>query len=274
MDYVIAVRSYARAHDFPQMTYKVLHDAGLTSILYIFVASPEEKQTYQAALGDRPYKEIIVGKLGGANAIRAICNYFPMGQRIVFMDDDLRAFGYVHRPADLTALPDLLADGFQTIDKHNCGAFTFDFISNRFWLKDMPRKIIRPFTLAGCFFAARNEPSLIVTDTSHCDDLVRSVRYIDRYGGVLVYSGAYFRTKYATQSGGLQQSGDRANTAQVVQALYDADPAIRAYAAPPFKEKQTGYTSLKLKKLPALMKAMVARGVIAVVSILPDEYLS
>jgi hypothetical protein len=268
MDYVIAVRSYARAHDFPQMTYKVLHDAGLTSILHIFVASPEEKQTYQAALGDRPYKEIIVGELGGANAIRAICNYFPIGQRIVFMDDDFRNFGYVHGPADLTGL---LADGFQTIDKYNCGAFTFDFISNRFWLKDKPRKIIRPFHLVGGFFATRNDPALIITDTSHCDDLIRSVRYIERYGGVLVYSGAYFRTKYGTEPGGMQQSGDRANTAQIVQALYDSDPVIRAYAVPPFKEKQTGYTSIKLKKLPALKKAMVAKGITPLVSILPGE---
>ena len=60
--------------------------------LYIFVANEEEKHLYEQSLKGLPYKKIIVGEKGGANATRAICRYFPVGQRILFVDDDLSRF--------------------------------------------------------------------------------------------------------------------------------------------------------------------------------------
>ncbi len=242
----------------------------MTDNLYVFVASDEEKAIYQGALDGQPYKAIIVGQLGGANAIRAICNYFPIGQRILFMDDDLSDFSYVDKQYKLhrksCKLREFVEDGFALIDQHDCGAFTFDFVSNAYWLRDSPLKLIRPFTLAGNFFGARNDPSMITTTHAHGDDLVRSVRYIHKYGGVLVYRGAAFRTKYGKLTGGLQQSGDRTNTAQITHELYESDPLLQSYATPPFIEKHTGYTSMRLKPLHLLKKTMVARGVTPVVS--------
>jgi len=88
-DYVIACRSYKRANIFPYKTYRMLAHNGLTDRLYIFVANQEEKHLYEKALEGHPYKKIVVGELGGANATRAICRFFPVGQRIIFVDDDL-----------------------------------------------------------------------------------------------------------------------------------------------------------------------------------------
>ena len=65
---------------------------GLTDRLYIFVANQHEKERYEHSLKGLPYKKIIVGELGGANAVKAICRYFPKGQRILFVDDDLNRF--------------------------------------------------------------------------------------------------------------------------------------------------------------------------------------
>jgi hypothetical protein len=270
-DYVIACRSYGRAKVFPNKTYRMLAHNGLTERLYIFVANKKEKQLYETELAGKPYKGIIVGKLGGANAIRAICNYFPVGQRIVFMDDDLDSFfdfdGAGNFRRDSTHLHKYLVDGFETIDKHNCGGFTFSFMSNKFWLRDKPFKEFRPFTLAGNFFGVRNDPKMITTEYSHGDDLVRSVRYLERYGGVLVYWAAGFVTHYGKEAGGMQASGNRGSaaetlrkTAEVSWAEYNGDPLLQAYAQPPAQEKGNPFVSMKMKTLPAVRKAMRSRG--------------
>ena len=258
-DYVIAVRTYARSKIFPKKTYQMLLDNGLTDRLYIFVASLEEKQLYEEAVTS--YKAMIIGEKGGAQAIRAICDYFPPGQRIVFMDDDLERF----RPGNLDLY---LNDGFRTIDEHACGAFTFSFISNGFWLRHKPFKEFRPFTLAGNFFCTRNDPDMITTTYSHGDDLVRSVRYLERYGGVLVYWAAGFVTHYGTEPGGMQASGDRgtpseslAKTEEISWLSYKACPLLQAYASKPAQDRTNLFVSMKMKTLPAVRKAMKKRGV-------------
>jgi hypothetical protein len=270
-DYVIAVRTYARSAVFPLKTYRMLAHNGLTDRLYIFVANAAEKRLYEAALAGREYNKIVVGELGGSNAIRAICRYFPKGQRIVFMDDDLDRFFDFSRQekfrADSTELGRYIEDGFTTIDEHKCGAFTFSFMSNKMWLGGKPFKEFRPFTLAGNFFGTRNDPDMITTEYSHGDDLVRSVRFLEKYGGVLVYWWGGFATHYGKEAGGLQASGDRGaaadtlrKTGEVSWKEYNGDPLLQAYAQPPVQEKGNPFVSMKMKALPGVRKAMRERG--------------
>jgi hypothetical protein len=278
-EYVIAVRSYARAHIFPHKTYRMLAHNGLTDRLYVFVANKAEKELYEEALRDLPYRAIVVGELGGSNAIRAICRYFPRGQRIVFMDDDLDRFFDFSRTgkfrSDSDDLARYLEDGFETIDRHECGAFTFSFMSNKMWLASKPFKEFRPFTLAGNFFGTRNDPAMITTEYSHGDDLVRSVRYLEKYGGMLVYWWAGFVTRYGKEEGGLQASGNRGTggaaaaraetlrkTGEISWAEYRGDPLLQAYAMPPAQELHNPFVSMKMKTLPAVRKAMRERGTI------------
>jgi hypothetical protein len=270
-EFVIAVRSYARAKVFPEKTYRMLEHNGLTDRLYIFVANDVEKKAYEAALAGKEYRGIIVGELGGAQAIRAICQYFPRRKRIVFMDDDLDRFfaagedGVFDR--DSKNLRRYLDDGFRTIDRWDLGAFTFSFMSNGLWLRGKPFKEFRPFTLAGNFFGTRNDPSMITTEYSHGDDLVRSVRFLEKFSGVLVYWWAGFATRYGKESGGLQASGNRgtvkttlARTSEVSWAEYRSDPLLQAYALEPRQEKDNPFVSMKMKPLTAVRRALVERG--------------
>jgi hypothetical protein len=273
-DYVIACRSYGRAAVFPNKTYQMLTRNGLVDRLYIFVANAAEKRRYEAALVGRPYAAIVIGRLGGANAIRAICSYFPRGKRIVFMDDDLDRFFDFDRAgrfrADSDALGRYLEDGFATIDREGIGSFTFSFLKNKLWLEGKPFKEFRPFTMAGNFFGVRNDPAMITTEFSHGDDLVRSVRYLERYGGVLVYWWAGFDTRYGQEPGGMQASGDRGavagaeslrRTADVSRREYEGDPLLQAYALPPAREAGGNpFVSMKMKPLPSVRAAMRERG--------------
>jgi hypothetical protein len=102
---------------------------------------------------------------------------------------------------------------------------------------------------------------------------VRSVRFLEQYGGVLVYWWAGFATRYGKEEGGLQASGDRAaagagaktantlrHTEEISWKEYRGDPLLQAYAMPPAQEKGNPFVSMKMKALPAVRKAMRERG--------------
>jgi hypothetical protein len=269
-DYVIACRSYGRAAVFPMKTFRMLEHNKMTGRLYVFVASATEKKAYREHLADFPAERIIVGVPGGAAITRFICKYFPEGQRILFVDDDLDSF-FVTRgklQKDSGSLHKYVEDGFRTIDAHDLGSFTFSFLSNRLYLTGKPFKEFRPFIVGGNFFGARNDRKMISVDVAHADDVLRSCRYFDRYGGTLVYWYAGFVTHYGKEEGGLQSSGDRGDAAtrlkktkDISQKLYDSEELLQAYATPPQFVENAGLYSLKLRTLPQIRKAMLARGV-------------
>jgi hypothetical protein len=244
---------------------------GLTDRLYIFVANAEEKALYEAALQGMPYREIIIGKLGGANAIRAICATFDKGQRIMFLDDDLSQFFTFSEDGTFTRdarnLNRYIEDGFDTIDRFDLGAFTFSFLSNKFYLKGKAFKEFRPFILAGNCFGVRNDPAMIVTKMSHGDDTQRTARYIERYGGVLVYWWGGFATQYGKEEGGMQASGDRGTAAERLRRtkelswqMYREDPLVQAYCQEPTSMAGGVLVSLKLKTLPQIRNMQAERG--------------
>lgn len=274
-EYVIACRSYGRATVFPKKTFRMLEHNKLTGRLYVFVASAAEKRAYRDNLpAGFPADRIIVGVPGGAAITRFICRYFPEGQRIVFVDDDLEQFFVMPRQGqgriqkDSAGLHKYLEDGFRTIDAYNLGSFTFSFLSNAFYLTGKHFKEFRPFIVGGNFFCMRNDSSLISVKVGHADDVLRSCRLFEKYGGTLVYWYAGFGTHYGKEAGGMQSSGDRGDAAsrlkttkEISQKLYDSEELLRAYATPPqFVEAANLYT-LKLRTLPQIRKEMKARGV-------------
>ena len=273
-EYVIACRSYGRATVFPKKTFRMLEHNKLTGRLYVFVASAAEKRAYRDNLPGFPADRIVIGAPGLAPVTRYICRYFPEGQRIVFVDDDLDQFFVMPRQGqgriqkDSAALHKYLEDGFRTIDAHDLGSFTFSFLSNAFYLTGKPFKEFRPFIVGGSFFCMRNERKLIPVDVGQSEDVLRSCRLFEKYGGTLVYWYAGFGTHYGKEAGGMQSSGDRGDAAsrlkttkEISQKLYDSEELLRAYATPPqFVEAANLYT-LKIRTLPQIRKAMKERGV-------------
>jgi len=210
-DYVITVRTYKRPELFQRATLRVLRDQGLLDRLYVFVGSDIAEY---AAL--EPSLRYIQAPVGGHNAIRAICDYFPRGQPILFLDDDLEEFFQY----------DVLSDSFQHHGLHELvvsgfahAPFTFKSMTNRFWMKSLPSGRPSYSTMAGCYFGSYNEPELITTDTAHCDDLLRTVAYLKRGRVPWAWQYAGFKTKYAKNPGGLQESGDRTDTLAVCHSI-------------------------------------------------------
>lgn len=210
-DYVIAVRTYKRPHMFQSHTLQIIKEQGLLDRLYVFVGSDISEY---AAL--EPTLRYIQAPVGGHNAIRAICEYFPHGHPIVFLDDDLGQFRRYDICGDVfhsTGLHDTLLYGFTQ------APFGFGFMTNKMWLKELPLSRQRFSTMSGGCFGAYNQPELITTSHGHCDDLLRTIQYFK--AGIIPTTifGAGFKTKYGTNAGGLQASGDRDNTLRVCEEI-------------------------------------------------------
>jgi hypothetical protein len=249
-DYVVAVRTYKRPLLFRDRTLAMLTKQGLLDRLHVFVGS--DLAEYEAACGPLRYH---VAPPGGHNAISAICDYFPYGQRIVFLDDDLETFFRYDRETDTFldhGLSDLLERGFA-----NGSIFGFGYLTNKMWLRK--QKEFRPCysLVSGSSFGAVNEPELIKTATAHDDDVVRSVQYFKAGRTPYTFPGAGFKTRHGKNPGGLQSSGDRADTHAVCVAI---GPSLEGWVTT-IKQEKCGLWTWKLK--PAItIKKMVAQRVL------------
>lgn len=237
-DFVIAVRTYKRAELFQRATLRVLRDAGLTDRLHVFVGSDIEE--YRAR---EPHLRYVTVPAGGANAIRAICDHFPRGQPIVFLDDDLEEWFWFDVSANTVRhdrLIEFLTEGFEH------APFTFKSMTNKHWMRSLPPFRPTYATMAGCYFGAYNEPELIGTALAHCDDLVRTVQYLQVGRVPWAWQHAGFKTAYAKNPGGLQESGDRTDTLDVCLTIL---PYVNDWVRPEPEQQKCGYWSLRL--LPA-----------------------
>ena len=86
MTYVIAIPTHQRISILQTQTLLTLEKEGIErSRIYIFVAEDEYAE-YSASFPDY---QVVVGELGLIHQRTAIQNYFPEGQHILFVDDDI-----------------------------------------------------------------------------------------------------------------------------------------------------------------------------------------
>lgn len=252
---------------FIDMTYQMLVDNGVDvkENLYIVVATKEEEEKYRNGLGDRPFKEMIISGIGGHNAVAAAVNHFDIGERIVFMDDDLEYFfEFTDKPEKSNFLKksknlhNYLLDGFETLDQIGAEIFSFSFYKNDFYIKEKPFKEFRPYNIPGGFFGAINHKR-IITDHAHLDDIHRTCKYIEETGGCLIYNWCGFETNTGSNPGGMQASGDRGDDEsrmemmkQMCERIYQI-PYVKKFCKEP-KVAHTGMYEIKLKSISQIRK--------------------
>ncbi len=89
-DYRIAIPSYNRADMIQVKTLALLNRHGIPPIkIDIFVANRDQYDLYASKVPKFLYDQLIIGHLGLKNQRNFINNYYPEGEQIVQMDDDL-----------------------------------------------------------------------------------------------------------------------------------------------------------------------------------------
>jgi len=219
MSYLVAVPSYKRAQLCNLKTLTTLHAMGINpNLVHVFVV-PEEFETYKEALDADKYSSIIAGRKGLVDQRDFICNYFPEGSHIVFLDDDIERIDL-----SFTDYPNLHAfflDAFDKCVEYHSNIFGVYPVYNPYFREKRTAITTGLSYIVGAFYGIINTLdeclNLTVTrETSQKEDVERSLLYwLDR-GVVVRFNRVGFKTKYyGTDGGGLGKFSDRLETMKV-----------------------------------------------------------
>lgn len=264
MDYIVAIPSHKRADTLKEKTLNTLaHYAIPKRGIYIFVA-PEEIQDYKAIC---KHYQLIPSVKGLAEQRNFIRKYFPAGQRIVYMDDDITGFISVcHQEAEHTeceqfiegnsyylkqiALPSLseaIHSLFMEMEVQSVKLGGIYPVANGFFCS-------HGFTtklsyIVGCFYAEINshDPIYVLAENeSQGEDYERTIRHFIS-GGIVRLNWMAPKTSYFNGKGGLVESRTIAN---FTDALRNIEAKFPDYCT--LVERPNKYPKLRLKKLSAL----------------------
>jgi hypothetical protein len=254
-DWIIAIPSYRRADTLKKKTLYMLQQYSISpSKIYIFVASFDEKHEYTRVLDSDSYREIIIAKPGLMHARNFITNYFPPGQKIVNIDDDIRDFIQLDTEhvdvearkwptVKLNNLHTLIEKGFEECVKHNCGLWGIYPVANGKFMQQSITYDLR--YIIGCFWGCINpsssEKTMKIT-LEDKEDVLRTILYYHRDKAVVRINYIAPKTNYYVEKGGMQETRTKErveNSARWIVAKY---PQYATYNA----TKKNGFAEVRL----------------------------
>jgi len=199
MEYVVAIPSYNRPNEIIKKTLKTLANGGVDmERVFIFVANDEQAELYKPT----GYK-IVVGVLGIANQRVFISNYFPIGQYIISLDDDVEELQTLHESklVRLTDLHTFFTSSYETLMREKLFIWGIYPVRNAFFMKSGVMTKSLKFLLGVCYgYINRNIPELYPTAEGK-EDIEQSILYYKRDGGVIRFNHVAVKTKFNAVGG-------------------------------------------------------------------------
>jgi hypothetical protein len=194
--YRIAIPSYKRAETLRQKTLRTLAVFAFPpDIIDVFVI-PEEKEFYENVLLEHSYDNLIEGvpTLAGQRAF--IQSYYPLGQKILMLDDDITSFKIcVNFP-----LPRQFEWLFEKLEQENCNLFGIYPASNLFFMKDKLQKGLH-YCIGSCFGIINKKDLSAPMDEK--EDYYMTLERFQKDGAILRYCGISPVTTYWKGAGGM-----------------------------------------------------------------------
>ncbi len=211
----IVIPSYKREETVQKKTLATLKRYGIPADrITIFVANEEQKAIYGAALPKGAVRELIVGVPGLAQVRNYILDYYPKGERIVMMDDDV--VGFVERTADggimpLRSLKAVINRGFAEAAKVGATLWGVYPVPNGFFMKPTITHDLK--FIIGSFWGIVNPGASgaggIMLPMSEKEDYIRTLMSWDRDGVVVRLNYVSPKTAYYKEPGGMQTDPQR-----------------------------------------------------------------
>jgi hypothetical protein len=284
MSYVIAIPSYQRYSILEQKTLSMLNKYQIPKKkIYIFVADQDEKKVYESNLNHDLYGQIIVGQKGLKNQRNFIAKYFPEGQEIFQLDDDVgelkilvnkitnqadfskfqqtqrkktkkkvinprRQYTQSFRKQNfLKPLPDLdkfVIKAFQTLKDKNLYLWGIYPINNPYFMSHQITTDLRLIVGPVWGIINRHDEDLILT-IDEKEDVERTLQHYSKDNGVLRFNNVSAITTYYKTPGGMQahQRDRKKDALESAMYLNKKYPALTQL----YLEKKSGYAEVKLK---------------------------
>ena len=217
-NWVVVIPSYNRVDTLKDKTLRVLQEYKIPkSKIYVFVANEEQKTLYEEGVG-KDVGHIVVGVKGLAEVRNFIFDYFPKGQKLVCMDDDIR--GLIEFDASkkrherpLVNLEKVFDRGFEECQKAGARLWGIYPSPNGFFMKDNVTTDLR--FIIGSFWGCLNpgDDSAYMLNLgqlgSEKEDYQRTLQFWEADGVVVRLNFISAKTAYYKEPGGMQE-GDRA----------------------------------------------------------------
>lgn len=269
----IVVRSHARSSTLLDQTLALLRqqqELDLSKSLYLALHRDDVPE-YERALKDFPHAGFIVGSVQGCHSRTTdACEYFPEGEPLLCLDDDLMpGVEWKGPPATSTKVPwtnlsSYARDGFESLRRGYAGIFGVRTGLNAHWKMKDPWKEASPKPVFGNFWGVFNDRMMLRTAYGHQEDNVRSARYLARYGNSLHYHWLGMPTVF-DNPGGMQSptSKDRGHdpisrievTRAVCEAVLREEKDLPlSYYPEPKLDSRWGFYTLKARPSPQIRK--------------------
>ena len=254
-DYIIAIPSYKREETLKNKTLRVLKEQGIPkNKLFIFVGNKEEYQKYKETLPNY-YNKIIIGEVGMGAIRNFITNYFPHGQKIFNMDDDINGFVELTKEKDKKTkskfqskkfkgndLDKFIKKGFDECQKNNLSLFGIYPASNPFFMKKRITYDLR-YIIGSCWGSINNKNVKVSMDDK--EDFERTLKYYRKDGGVIRFENVTVISGYYTEKGGMQETRTKQRVLKSAEKLVEQYPDLcKLYLG-----KKSGYAEVKLKDI-------------------------
>lgn len=265
--YVIAIPSYQRAELLKLKTLTVLQKYKIPrNRIYVFLANEDELENYNKVIPKDMYGKFIVGVKGLKNQRNFITKYFPEGQEIVNMDDDIYGFNTLafkskkktsssrlvslkknKLNAYLKPLPDLdifFQNSFKLLKKQNIFLWGIYPINNAYFMFSKMTTDLR-LIVGPCWGNINRHATDLTLTIDEKEDVERTLQYYTKDNGVIRFNYVSVQTNYYKTKGGMQalerdRKKDALDSAIYLNKKY---PNLTKL----FLSKKSGYAEVKLK---------------------------
>lgn len=191
-NFVIAIPSYKRAEKCGEKTLTTLSKMGIPkSLITVFVVA-EDLDEYKKTLNPDHYDKLVVGEIGIIQQRRFITQYYPEGQYVVSVDDDITEIdlSLLEEP---TSLLDFINNAFVDCTKHGSYIWGVYPVYNTFFREKLKKDLSTELAfIIGSFYGFINRPNNPALETENRivvkGDVLTSILYYILDGVVLRYN--------------------------------------------------------------------------------------
>jgi hypothetical protein len=225
VNYVVAIPTYNRYDVLANKTLRTLIDGNVSkNKIFLFVANREQYKLYDDAIPKNMYNQIIIGKKGITNQRKFIAKYFPEGQYVISMDDDVEEFEILKgdKLVKLKEVNDFFIEAYKLLKKNNLFIWGIYPVRNAFFMYKNVTTDLR-FIIGVTFgFITRHnkllEPS-VKAETK--EDYEQTILYFKMDGGVLRFNNITTKTKFNAPGGlGTDRFERNKNAAEYLEKTY------------------------------------------------------
>jgi hypothetical protein len=239
----IAIPTYKRADMLGKKTLTFLSEYGIDpSLIDIFVASEAEEKEYREKLRPGTYGNLIVGHLGIARQRTFIQQFYPLGQRVWSLDDDIRGVVCLRENLDLM---DFVSGMFDLCEREGVTVWGVYPAGTKFYLKDEMKKGV--LYIVACFYGYINKKDLIYPPLDTKEDWWSTLERCRIDGAVIRCHFIAPKTTYWLKTGGLAET----RTLELERIHATTVAAMFPQYTEGMYVRRNGHPDVKLKRLPS-----------------------